>query len=61
MKQAMKHIRIEKKDVPVYEHLEHSVRNTNYTHRWLWFQQVNEWFYLLEKKKIIPARKRPAK
>ena len=38
-----------KKKFEVYEHLEHYVRKTTYTHRLQWLQEVNEWVRLLKK------------
>lgn len=54
MKRRIKSIQL--KDIPVYEHLEHHLRHTTYTHRLQWLQEVNDWVYLLRKKKIIPPR-----
>jgi hypothetical protein len=45
-----------KKKFEVYEHLAHYVKKTTYTHRLQWLQEVNDWVYLLKKKKIIPSR-----
>lgn len=45
-----------KKKFEVYEHLEHYVKKTTYAHRLQWLQEVNDWVYLLKKKKIIPPR-----
>jgi hypothetical protein len=44
-----------KKKYEIYEHLEHYVRKTTYTHRLQWLQEANDWVNLLKKQKIIPA------
>ena len=40
----------------IYEHLEHYVKNTTYTHRLKWLYDVNQWVRILQKEKIIPPR-----
>jgi hypothetical protein len=45
-----------KKKYEVYEHLEHYVRKTTYTHRLQWLKEMNDFVCLLKKKKIIPVR-----
>ena len=45
-----------KKKFEVYEHLAHYVKKTTYAHRLQWLQEVNDWVYLLKKKKIILSR-----
>ena len=51
-------IKFKMSDIPVYEHLEHHVKNTTYVHRWKLFQQMYEFIDLAKKKKIIrPASK----
>jgi len=43
-----------KKKFGIYEHLEHYVRKTTYTHRLHWLQEVNDWVNSLKEDKIIP-------
>ena len=54
MKRKLKNIKL--KDIEVYEHLEHHVKNTTYAHRLKLLQEMNEFVWLLRKKRIIPVR-----
>ena len=40
-----------KKKYEVWEHLEHTVRNTTYAHRWLWLLQAWEFVDMIERKR----------
>jgi len=46
-----------KKKYEVYEHLEHYVRNTTYTHRLQWLQKANEFVHLIQKKRPVKTVK----
>ena len=49
MKQKIKPIKM--KDIPVYEHLEHYVKKTTYTHRLQWLEQANAFVRALKNSK----------
>jgi len=46
-------IKFKMSDISVYEHLEHHVKNTTYTHRWQLLQQMSEFIWLSRKNKLI--------
>jgi len=43
--------RPKKKKYEIYEHLEHYVTKTTYTHRLQWLQDANEWVRMIEKRR----------
>ena len=44
---------LKNKKFEVYEHLEHYVTKTSYTHRLQWLQESNNFVRLAQKKQII--------
>ena len=56
MKIKLKQIKL--KDIPVYEHLEHSLEKTTYADRLQWLEEANEFVRLIKKaKKFRPKKK----
>ena len=39
--------------IPVYEHVEHYVKNTTYVHRLQWLEEANNFVWALRKKKNV--------
>ena len=50
-------MRPKKRKYSVYEHLEHYVKNTSYTHRLQWLEEANEFVRKIQKKR--PAVNKP--
>jgi len=49
MKKKIKSIRL--KDIEVYEHLEHHLHNTTYTHRLQWLKEANDFVNMIEERR----------
>lgn len=45
-------------DIPVYEHLEVTLKKTTYAQRLEWLEEANEFVRMLERKKNYPALSR---
>ena len=53
MKLKLKNLRINRKKIPIYEHLEFDLKHTTYADRLLWLEQANDFLRSLKKIKIV--------
>lgn len=53
MNGKLKNLRIDRRKIPIYEHLDFDLKHTTYADRLLWLEQSNEFVRSLKKMKII--------
>ena len=56
MKYNLKTLKIDRKKVPVYEHLDYDLKHMTYADRLLWLEQSNEFIRSLKKMKFVKRR-----